>query len=95
MTFWKKIILLGILAVALYALLGYHFIFSGSTVKVLKKSEFSLNYTFFSTMGKSNKSIVSIDELRKDGISGLLVRMGKMTEEEKDALMARYERRSY
>jgi hypothetical protein len=92
MTFLKRILLFGSIAAILYVLLGYHFIFfSGSRVRMLKKSRFTLEYTFFSAHGKSNATILAIDDLRENGIADLLVEMGEMSEAEMDALMHRYE----
>ncbi len=93
MKFGRKIIIWLIIGATFYLLLGYHFIFVGGNVKFLKKSSLTLNYTFFSVRGKSNESILAIDELRKDGIGDLLVEAGNMTEEEKERLMARFEYR--
>jgi hypothetical protein len=92
MSFRKKIIILAILGAALYFSVGYHFILIGSKVKMLKKSSPTLNYTFFNAKGKTNRSILSIDELREDGIGDLLVEMGMMSEEEREILMERYDR---
>lgn len=95
MTFRKKILVWGSLAVILYFLLSYHFIFFGiSAVKPLKKSKLTLEYTFFNAKGKTNKTIMAIDDLRNDGIADLLVEMGMMSEEEKESLMALYEETS-
>ena len=91
MKFGRKIILWLIVGGTLYFLLSYHFIFIGGNVKFLKKGSLTLNYTFFSVRGKSNESILAIDELRKDGIGDILVEAGIMTEEEKESLTARYE----
>ncbi len=92
MTFWKKIILWGSLAGALYIALSYHFIyFELTNIKVLKKSELTLNYTFFSAQGKTDRVILAIEPLREDGMADLLVDMGRMSEEKKDAIMALYE----
>jgi hypothetical protein len=90
MGFGKKIIIWAIIVGIFYSLLSFHFIFFGSSVKLLKKSSLTLNYTFFSAQGKTNESILAIDELREDGIGDLLVEMGKMSEEEKERLEAKY-----
>ncbi len=91
----KKGIFWVILAAVVYALLSYHFILIGNTVKVLKKSELTLHYTFYNAKGKPNDAILSIDELRRDGIADLLVDMGRMSEEEKEAFLAGYEKEGY
>lgn len=90
MTFRKKILLWGIIAGAAYTLMSYHFIFIGKKVRMLKKSEPTLNYTFFSLSGKTNAKILSIDQLHEDGVADLLVELGKMTEEEKQRFMSSY-----
>ena len=92
MPFWKKIFVWGGLALSLYIALSYHFIFFGwSNIKLLKKSELTLSYTFFSAQGKTNRVILAIDPLREDGIADILVEVGKMSEEQKDALLELYE----
>ena len=92
MTFIKRILFWGILGGILYVLLSFHFIyFGGRTVKLLKKSKLTLNYTFFSTSLKTNRHIISVDELRKDGIADLMVEMGRMSEKERERLLEYYE----
>ena len=92
MPFWKKIFVWGGLVLGLYIALSYHFIYFGSSnIKILKKSELTLSYTFFSAQGKTNRVILSIDPLREDGIADILVEVGKMSEEQKDALLEMYE----
>jgi len=86
----KKFILLLLLGGALYFCLSYHFVFVGKTVKMLKKSELTLEYTFVNTKGRSNKALMKIDQLREDGIGDLLVDMGHMSEEEKEEFMVLY-----
>ena len=80
-----------IVGAVIYSLLSYHFIFVGNTIKLLKKSSLTLNYTLFSTKGKTNESILSIDELREDGIGKLLVEAGRLTEEELERLLEKIE----
>ena len=92
MHFLKRVLLWGGIAAILYVLLTYHLIFfSGTSVRMLKKTNFSLEYTFFSAHGKSNATIMAVDALREAGIGDLLVEMGKMSEKERNALMGRYE----
>ena len=91
MKFRKKLIIWVIVGAVIYSLLSYHFIFVENTVKLLKKSSLTLNYTLFSTKGKTNESILSIDELREDGIGELLVEAGRLTEAELDALLQKIE----
>jgi hypothetical protein len=87
MHFLKKIITFAVIAGILYLLLGYHYIIIGKSAKMLKKSELTLKYTFFSTKGKSIDSILTVQELWDDGIGDLLLEEGKITEEE----LAKYE----
>jgi hypothetical protein len=78
----KKLFLLVVLGAALYFLTSYHVILTSRGTRLLRKSRMTLQYTFFSTKGKANKSILAIDALRKAGIGDLLKREGLMTEEE-------------
>ena len=91
MKFRKKLLIWVIVGAVIYSLLSYHFIFVENTVKLLKKSSLTLNYTLFSTKGKTNESILSIDELREDGIGDLLVEAGRLTEEELEILLNKIE----
>ncbi len=83
----KKFTLLIILATILYFALNYHFIIIGKQVRLLKKSELNLEYTVFSANGKSNRNILSIESLRRDGIGELLIKNGLMTEEEEELIL--------
>ena len=87
----KKIFLWGLLGAATYFLLSYHFIFDGLHVTLLKKSNPTLNYTFFSLQGKDVRKILDIDELREDGIADVLVERGFITDEKAEKLLARYD----
>jgi len=87
----KKIILLVIVGAIVYFFLSYHVIFIENTVKLLRKSSLTLNYTLFSAKGKTNESILSIDELREDGIGDLLVDEGRLSEEELEGLLNKIE----
>lgn len=91
MRFLKKLVVWGCLAGAAYLLLSHHLIFVGSDVKLLKKTSISLNYTFFSTQGKTNESILSVESLRKAGIGQLLVETGRISEEGLEILTERIE----
>ena len=78
----KKLLLFVVLGAIFYFLLSYHVILTNRSTRLLKKSTFTLEYTFFSTKGKSNKTILAIDALREDGIGDLLKKEGLMSEEE-------------
>lgn len=87
----KQFAIIAVLGAVLYFFLSFHLIFIGSSIKLLKKSSLTLEYTFFNANGKTNKTILSYDDLREDGIGDLLVEMGKMSEGEYDRLMSKYE----
>ena len=87
----KKTLIWGIVGAIFYFLLSYHIIFIGSSLRLLKKSHLTLEYTIFSTQGKTNESIVGVEDMRKDGIGQLLVDMGKLSEDQLDLLLQKYE----
>jgi hypothetical protein len=87
----KKLIVWACVAAAAYFILSTHFVFVGGTPKILKKSNLTLEYTFFSTQGKTNESILKVDALRKAGIGQLLVQLGRLTEFEQESLTAKFE----
>jgi len=86
----KRILIWGSLGALFYILMSYHFIFFGKTPSLLRKSELTLNYTFFSAAGKTNHQILSVDSLREDGTAELMVEKGLMSEEERDKIMEQY-----
>ena len=81
MHFFKKIIIFAIILGIGYLLMGYHYIVIDNSIKMLKKSELTLKYTFFSTKGRTNESIFAIEELWNDGIGELLLEEGKISED--------------
>jgi hypothetical protein len=90
MSLKKKFTFLIIGGAILYFLLSYHIIITGrgiGNVRLLKKSTHTLQYTIFSTRGKSNKKILSIDALREDGIGQLLKEEGLMGDEEEALIL--------
>jgi hypothetical protein len=91
MKFGKKLFVWVIVGAVVYFFLSYHVIFVENTIKLLKKSSLTLNYTLFSTKGKTNESILSIDELREDGIGDLLVEEGRLSEEQLERLLNKFE----
>ena len=91
MKYIKRIIFWGIIAAIAYAFLGYHYIIINNSVKFLKKSRYTLDYTIFSTHSKSNKAILAIDDLREDGIGEILLDEGEITEMELERWLDFYE----
>lgn len=87
----KKLIMWGCVAGVVFFLLSNHLIIVGSGIKILKKTNLSMDYTFFSAKGKTNQSILSVDPLRKAGIGQLLVEMGKISEEDMESLTEKIE----
>ena len=83
----KKLLLFVVLGAIFYFLLSYHVILTNRSTRLLRKSTFTLQYTFFSTKGKSNKTILAIDALREDGIGDLLKKEGLMSEEEEALIL--------
>ncbi len=93
----KKYLLYAIIAGFAYLLLGYHYIYTGGedvnimdSVRVLKKENLNLRYTFFSVQKKKPDTIMKIDVLRDAGIGDILVEFNVITEEEKIALENKY-----
>ena len=80
--FFKKIFTIAVICAIGYFILAYHYIIIDNSVRMLKKSELTLKYTFFSTKGKEINKILSIPELWDDEIGDLLVEEDKLTEED-------------
>ncbi len=89
----KAIVWIGV-GGALYLVSCHHFIYlDGAKVKLLKKKQPTFSHTFFSTSLKTNEMILSDDVLREAGIADLLIETGRMSEKEKERLMAKIERK--
>ncbi len=73
-----------------YFVMSYHFIYYGRSFKLLKKSELTLNYTFYSLESRNPEKVMQIDELRKDGIGQLMLDMGLISEEKLEELESTY-----
>ena len=86
----KKLVIWAVILAFGYFILSHHFIFIGSDLQLLKKSRLTLEYTIFSTQGKSIESIMNVDDLRNDGIGRLLVEKGKITEDQLEAILEKY-----
>ena len=89
--FVKKCFVFAFLGVLFYFLLSYHIIIVGEGInfRLLKKSKYTLQYTIFSTKGKSDYQILAVDTLREDGIGNLLIEEGLMSEERQEAILNR------
>ncbi len=93
MVFFKKLLLWAIIGGILYFLLSYHIIYIDKTLKLLKKSELTLEYTFYSANLKTNKTILAVEPLREDGIGDLLIETGRINEEQMERLLDKMQRR--
>ena len=91
MHFLKKIVVIAFIVAIFYVLLGYHFIIMDKSVKMLKKSTFSLKYTIYSTKGKRAETILSIPQLWEDGIGDLLLQKRKISPEKLELFRAKME----
>jgi hypothetical protein len=84
----KNIIIAGVVGYALYYVLTHHFIYLGSSITVLPKSEPTLTHTLFSPgdrkeiIYKGIDSIIAHEDLREAGIGELLVEKQLISEEE-------------
>ncbi len=92
MKFAKKAFLWIVVVGIFYFFLSHHIVLIGSGVKLLKKSNLTLQYTIFNAKGKSNRYILSIDELRSDGIGEILVEAGRISTDDLDLMLEMYER---
>lgn len=91
MAFFKKLLFWAVLGGIIYFFLSYHIIYIGKGLKLLKKSELTLEYTLYSANLKTNRSILAVDVLREDGIGDLLVEMGRISEQEMESLVKEIE----
>jgi hypothetical protein len=87
----RKTLFFIVLGAILYVALTHHLIVIDGWVKILPKSKWSLDYTFYSTHGQTPEAMLAIDTLRRDGIADLLVEAGKLTEERREFLLSKYD----
>lgn len=86
MNFLKKVITIAVICAIGYLILGYHYIIlDGPIPHMLKKSKLTLKYTIYSTQGKEMNRVMSVPQLWNDGIGDLLLKEGKITEDELEA----------
>jgi hypothetical protein len=93
MVFLKRVLFWAAMGGILYFFLSFHIIYIDKSINLLKKSELTLDYTFYSADLKTNKIILSVDALREDGIGDLLVEKGRISEEEMQSLVHKIEGR--
>ena len=87
----KQYIIWALMAYAFYFLLDHHFIYYQRDVRLLKKMEPSLEYTFFSLENKKPEKILAIDLLRWDGIGDLMVEYNLLSEDKRWDLENKYD----
>ncbi len=86
----KGIVFWGAVVGAGYYLMGHHIVFFGWEPRTLDKAKFTFEDTFFSTTGMNNQQILSNETLRKAGIGNLLVKMGRMSQEQLQNIMSSF-----
>jgi hypothetical protein len=87
----KKYLLIGLAATVFYYILSNHYIVDGRNVYLLKKTSLHLHETFVSISNERPETILKNDVLRDAGIGELFVELEKMTEEEKNLLVSKYD----
>jgi hypothetical protein len=84
----RNYVLIALAIGAFYFLLSHHIIFTSiRDFNLLKKSELTLKYTFFSMKQQSPERILRIHELRDAGIEDLLLDKGMVSEESLDRIL--------
>jgi hypothetical protein len=84
----RNYVLIALAIGAFYFLLSHHIIFTSlHDFNLLKKSELSLKYTFFSMKQQSPERILRINELRDAGIEDLLLERGMVSEQRLDKIL--------
>ncbi len=86
----KHYLLIALAVAAGYFIMSNHIIFDGKDVYLLDKTSLHLHYTFYSIGNKKPHTIMKVDELRDAGIGELLVKLGKMSSEDKYRLETKY-----
>jgi hypothetical protein len=84
----KGYVLIALAAGAFYFLLSYHFIFfSLKDVELLKKTEPTLKYTFYSLQQHTPFDTLRINALRDAGIENIMLDRGMITEQRLNDLL--------
>lgn len=88
----KSYIIIALVIGAFYFLLSHHFVITGHNfafvgwddwddLKILKKNELTLKYTFFSLKQANPYQVMRIEELRDAGIGKIMIEKGIVTDE--------------
>jgi hypothetical protein len=83
---FKQYGLIAATAALLWFVLDNHFIFSGQSVRLLKKEELNLHDTFISLDNKKPESVLRNDRLREAGIGDVMVELGILSQNKKSEL---------
>ena len=68
----KKLLFLIIVAVGVYGVLNYHFILMDSSIKILKKTQMTLDDTFIDARGSKKSELFQNPSLLKAGARDLV-----------------------
>lgn len=82
----KQYGLIAVAAALIWFVLDNHFVFSGKSVRLLKKETLDLHDTFISLDNKKPESLIRNDRLREAGIGDLMVDLGILSEDQKSEL---------
>ena len=82
----KQYGLIAATAALLWFVLDNHFIFSGQSLRLLKKEELNLHDTFISLDNKKPESVLRNDRLREAGIGDVMVELGILSQNKKSEL---------
>ena len=89
----KRYLLLAMAIAVFYFLLGHHIIFTSFTdFDLLKKSELTLKYTFFSLKQANPTQVLRIEALRNAGIEDIMLERGLITEERLNQILTNINR---
>ena len=95
----RNYLLLAAAGWAFWLLLSFHVIFYGQEASVIQNVYFlqklkpNLNHTFYSLHQKKPEAVLKIRELREVGIGDLMVRLGMVSDAEKQRLETLYRSR--
>ena len=91
----KSYFFIALAAAAFYFLLSYHFIFfSMHDIELLKKTEPTLNYTFYSLQQHTLYDTLRIKELRDAGIENIMLDRGMLSEKRLNSILENIDKRN-
>ena len=87
----KQFLIIGVLIGVVYFFTAYHIIIHGRDFTLLAKPYLTLEYTFVSLNKRSPEDVLSEDLLREAGIGEVLVDLGELDEDRRQALEMKYD----